>query len=813
MTSTMERLTRRSFSLDDTDDAWTLPQKVFYPSNIQIGHSQLRHLISSPSPNIVYFVNGRQVFCLDTLSCTRILVTELPFKPICTASGFGWFCAGGEECGYFAAIRIPDAKDLDQGYEEHITGYTGRSAMLEHLVEVYAGLQPRVRVERLGSLILNSISLHLLHGSDAEVEDEVVAVLTNNDKTVRIYSLTQEKEIMRERFDFPMNHATISPDGRTLLIVGDKEVAYFYSRVDGKSEAADGRDGSAIFQHKSWNLLRQVKLHRPSSRGTSAYFTTAWSPSGRFCATGSENGMIILMDAHTVLDLDQDPVVAMVPSSRPDTTLGGVRSLCFAPDPWDLLIWVEDTERMCMADLRNGLHVRQVNVLDPVAPTVRRCDLSDANLSIPDSSGLTEQELQILDGLRTTRQRQERDALGLPSAASNPRSINYISPRNRQRLSNPAVLGSIRDYLRDHNWNSNGETSDGRPTSATRRRDPPTFQGSTSPPASRPGPPSSAELSSNPWHVIQAAMRSTRSATSSARHHATSSIDTPAAEEEGTTYLLPLPSAIVEDGSTLPPVPDTDDAASPHTRTTLSTLRNVNVNDPITPTRSRLRQSSDTAHRGHRAHLGDDLATDPAFLRSHIAELEAEVDATERQLLRGNGSSTPTPPPDSGPSERELAERRRRLLAIAAVSEEVSAERRRRATRDTRSASMTGGFPSVMWYSPRGNGDRDSALTTRGEAVLARQREQQDYLERQREVMERERAFENGPPMDLSSDRMRAAYEGSMQDIRRHGWMREEIRRRSRLAELSSDAAVESGNNNGVGWGTTGVAWGDGRVL
>lgn len=65
----------------------------------------MRHYISSPDKDDIYYASGNEVYHLNTLSRKRKYLATLPFEARCTASGFGWICIGGEEDGHFAAIK------------------------------------------------------------------------------------------------------------------------------------------------------------------------------------------------------------------------------------------------------------------------------------------------------------------------------------------------------------------------------------------------------------------------------------------------------------------------------------------------------------------------------------------------------------------------------------------------------------------------------------------------------------------------------------------------------------------------------------
>lgn len=222
----------------------------------------------------------------------------------------------------------------------------------------------------------------------------------------------------------------------------------------------------------------------------SGYFTTAWSPSGHLVAVGSEGGHISVFDTslfeHCREDEGENAIVAVIPSTRPNVLAhlhpGAIRSMMFSPEPWDLLVWAEGQDRLCIADLRTGLRTKQIIELKPNEEGLKKVDLEDlpnegfniedqqleeefirrhrdapdstaanhlrddfyqarerlrqqrdlqqdfpvlaeASASEDDPRGLTAREQQILESLRTTRQRQEARAQG-----ALPRSVNYTNP-------------------------------------------------------------------------------------------------------------------------------------------------------------------------------------------------------------------------------------------------------------------------------------------------------------------------------------------------------------------------------------------------
>lgn len=351
-------------------------------------HYQLRHFISCPTADRLYYANKNDVYYFNAKTKRRTKIATLEFEARCTASGYGFVCVGGENKGLFAIIKVDQFRrsnnsEVDASLPLNLENRRTRRTSLGELT-------PLLRVERLGEDIVNSISIHKLFGNDESVADDVVAVLTNNDKTVRIYSLTQDREITKLEFPFPMNHATISPDGHTLVAVGDYHQCFFYERVKKtpRGSPIKTNETNYVTTVSEWCELAVVRLHVPPNVSTTWYFTTAWSTLGDLCAVGSECGYISVFDVHELLNNEcaEDALIHVVRSTRPAATYGAgaVRTMCFSPPPWDLLIWSEDHGRACILDLRSRLSARQVLTLDPKDESVERVEVttsSDLDLS------------------------------------------------------------------------------------------------------------------------------------------------------------------------------------------------------------------------------------------------------------------------------------------------------------------------------------------------------------------------------------------------------------------------------------------------
>ncbi|KAF2714201.1 hypothetical protein K504DRAFT_425513 [Pleomassaria siparia CBS 279.74] len=486
--------------------AFVLPSKSYYPLKIPIAHYQLRHFINSPEQDLLYYASGTKVYCLNSATRTQAHVTTLPWEARCTAAGHGYVAVGGADDGNFAAIKVAgfppaDSADVDALLPLHLASRSTipRAPLL--------GAAHRVRFEKIGEDIVNSISIHKFP-AEGDGEDEVVAVLTNNDKTVRVYSLTQNLETAVLDLPFPMNHATISPDGQLLVAVGDQHTGFFFERVrtpkPSSMKTPEGRSQSLPIE---WAVYEEVCLYVPPNSTIEGYFTTAWSPCGRLCAVGSECGYITLFDVELLKRCEhgENAIMEVISSSRPGNSMGpgAVRTMQFSPAPWDFLIWSEDQGRVCIADLRCGLKIKQTLALDPKDKDLEKVVIADFDLTLSpelqdlrreadfirryrraldsegtaaavnfatdyieasterrrlhrqhgivesdnDPHGLTAHERQVLEALRTTRQREEAHEQGIT-----PRSVTYRAPDSplarRYGVNSTDSLPSARSEIR-----------------------------------------------------------------------------------------------------------------------------------------------------------------------------------------------------------------------------------------------------------------------------------------------------------------------------------------------------------------------------
>ena len=181
-----------------------------------------------------------------------------------------------------------------------------------------------------------------------------------------------------------MNHASISPDGKVLLAVGDEVPprnetrAFFCRRIEETGAISEEQLAYSIYE---WHKFAEPRLTSAGSEEDPC-FCTAFSSSGRICAVASQSGIITFFDTSRIQDdMETDEgVIAVLRSSRPSLRLiwsGAVRSMCFSPAPWDLFAWAEDQGRVCVIDLRSTFQSRQTIELEIDSPDLERADVHD----------------------------------------------------------------------------------------------------------------------------------------------------------------------------------------------------------------------------------------------------------------------------------------------------------------------------------------------------------------------------------------------------------------------------------------------------
>lgn len=461
-------------------------QRTFYTTRIPSTHYQLKNFISTTNRDIIYYASEHDIYALHLTTRKRESIASLPWKPQCLDARYGWICVGGPANGGCAFVSLDGKEVIGGSHEAEVDALLPldldpESRMLAHnyfqrlrASSPSSRSRPEVQIHDLGGSITNSVAIHRLQTGRKDQDNEIVCVMTNNDSTVRIYSLSQSRLLDTLHFSTPMNHASISPDSQLLLAVGDEPKAFFCRRVPTPTQSARG--DSECSSH-TWQEISEVQLTPASSND--ACFTTAFSPSGHICAVAQQSGFVTVFDTSKVQDNmeDEDAVIEVLRSSRVCLNgeyAGAVRSMSFSPAPWDLLAWAEERGRVCVTDLRTSCRSRQTIDLELDSPRLNQADVTDVE------DGQMSSELRQLEIERRFLQRHREAISAQSDLASASHVADYIEfSAARRRLQRDAapipgdrndltdserqILESIRTSRSQENVNTRPEHDTQRP--------------------------------------------------------------------------------------------------------------------------------------------------------------------------------------------------------------------------------------------------------------------------------------------------------------------------------------------------------------
>lgn len=266
----------------------------------------------------------------------------------------------------------------------------------------------------------------------------------NNDKTVRIFHLAQNTVLTTLHLNIATNHASISPDGQHLVVVGDSTKVYFYHPAS-PSGSCPGTPGTGIGEAGS---ELSSSSHPPLTAGTDALISTSFSPSSLLCAVASQDGSITIFDTRYLSCTNfpgcPSPIVKMITSSRPKTYAGAVRSVQFSPAPLDLLVWAEHSGRVCVADARSNFTKRQV-----VDVLVEKDDLIEAEImSVGGEDDNTQRSWRRREGSTGRRYTREEEESEEDAVAANEDDVHAFFSRRFGELSE--LVSRVRGN--SHEW-------------------------------------------------------------------------------------------------------------------------------------------------------------------------------------------------------------------------------------------------------------------------------------------------------------------------------------------------------------------------
>ncbi|KAL8462044.1 hypothetical protein ACS0TY_033212 [Phlomoides rotata] len=262
-------------------------------------HFQLRNLVWATSKHDVYLMSHFSVLHWSSLTCIKSEVLNVSGHVAPCEKHPGSLLEGFTQT-QVSTLAVKDKLLVAGGFQgELICKYLDRP-----------GISYCTRTTYEDNAITNAVEIYS-SGSGA-----VHFVASNNDNGVRDFDLEKFQQSNHFRFTWPVNHTSLSPDGKLLVIVGD----------DPDGMLVDSRSGKAV-----------ASLH-----GHLDYsFASAWHPDGLTFATGNQDKTCRIWDMRNL-----STSVAALKGS-----LGAIRSIRYT----------SDGRFMAMAEPADFVHVFDVN--------------------------------------------------------------------------------------------------------------------------------------------------------------------------------------------------------------------------------------------------------------------------------------------------------------------------------------------------------------------------------------------------------------------------------------------------------------------
>ncbi|KIY46642.1 hypothetical protein FISHEDRAFT_46987 [Fistulina hepatica ATCC 64428] len=250
------------------------------PAALHIAHPQLRDVISCPNERgDVYYVATDAIVQQNLLEKDALprSVVELKYTPVSLstyalpAAAGTLIAAGGQDADIHISLLKP-GEDPVWSLDQTLHGSINNSVMFTS--HTFAPSQ------------------------QSSVEPRLV--VCNNDYSVKFFDVPVSS---RGRYlkpagylslDYPVNHCSISPDGSTLLSVGDSAKLYLH-RISGGAEATFSKISSFTFPMDAAEPHFQPSLV--------ASFSTAFSADGTKFAVTSQTGSVAIWDVRSTRPL------------------------------------------------------------------------------------------------------------------------------------------------------------------------------------------------------------------------------------------------------------------------------------------------------------------------------------------------------------------------------------------------------------------------------------------------------------------------------------------------------------------------------
>ncbi|KAK7682499.1 hypothetical protein QCA50_014299 [Cerrena zonata] len=281
-------------------------------AQVTIGHIQLRDVLVCPHERgVVYYPHSHSIVehDLTTPSSQAKPISDLTFLPnslssLVLPSGDTLLAAGGQEAELHLSLFSPPSTSYSSQDERQSSRHLGRRRWKMETTLPHASINNSVHLT----------NLNLCGSNESSVEPRLM--VSNNDRTVKFFDIslygknhyhmngmpTRLPSAGELHLDVPVNHSSISPDGRTLLSVGDSPDVYLH-RISGGARLSFTLVNKFSLSPYINAPMASSYNHPYSSSAVPASFSTAFSANGSKFAVASQEGVVVVWDVRSTKPL------------------------------------------------------------------------------------------------------------------------------------------------------------------------------------------------------------------------------------------------------------------------------------------------------------------------------------------------------------------------------------------------------------------------------------------------------------------------------------------------------------------------------
>ncbi|XP_010534826.1 PREDICTED: uncharacterized WD repeat-containing protein C2A9.03-like [Tarenaya hassleriana] len=269
-------------------------------------HFQLRNLVWATSKHDVYLMSHFQVMHYNSITCAKAEVLNVSGHVAPSEKHPGSLLEGFTQT-QVSTLAVKDRFLVAGGFQGEL--------ICKHLDRPGVSFCSRTTYD--DNAITNAVEIYF------KPSGALHFTASNNDSGVRDFDMEKYQLVNHFRFPWPVNHTSLSPDGKLLTIVGDNPEGLLVDSNTGKTVA-------------------MLKGHLDYS------FASAWNPDGLTFSTGNQDKTCRVWDIRKLSES-----VAVLRGN-----LGAIRSIRYTSDG-KYMAMAEPADFVHVYDVRNGYETEQ----------------------------------------------------------------------------------------------------------------------------------------------------------------------------------------------------------------------------------------------------------------------------------------------------------------------------------------------------------------------------------------------------------------------------------------------------------------------